>query len=183
VTGTTVYHCPLCEWTHAELPMTADDLTVSLGRPALDVALDRALVVEDEVKAHLSSHSLLEWVQEVQRLNEALEHAKAALAGDNEGIRLWMLDCGQLVEKHRKAATEADTRAAAAEAKLKTIAIVRAMRPTVTMIHCAGCLKRWADEDDCACTCTDTTDPLYERWHVTTVTRPGVKDEHHVPTK
>ena len=43
-----------------------------------------------------------------------LEHAQAALAGDNEGVRLWMLDCGELVAKHR-------ARAEAAEAKLARI--------------------------------------------------------------
>jgi predicted amidohydrolase len=40
----------------------------------------------------------------VEAVEEQLEHAKAALAGDNEGIRLWMLDCGELVAKHRKLA-------------------------------------------------------------------------------
>jgi len=43
-----------------------------------------------------------------------LEHAAAALAGDNEGVRLWMLDCGELVERHR-------ARAAAAEAQLAEV--------------------------------------------------------------
>lgn len=47
----------------------------------------------------------------------ALEHAKAALAGDNEGVRLWMLDCGELVAKHR-------ARAEAAEAKLAALTAV-----------------------------------------------------------
>ena len=45
--------------------------------------------------------------QRISELEAQLEHAKAALAGDNEGIRLWMLDCGALVEKHRKRANEA----------------------------------------------------------------------------
>ena len=44
-----------------------------------------------------------------------LEHAQSALS-DNEGIRLWMLDCGELVAKHR-------ARAEAAEAKLATLAV------------------------------------------------------------
>jgi hypothetical protein len=39
-----------------------------------------------------------------------LEHAEAALAGDNEGIRLWMLDCASLVQKHREHAVEASAR-------------------------------------------------------------------------
>lgn len=55
-----------------------------------------------------------------ERVTEAvwplLEHAQAALAGDNEGVRLWMLDCGELVAKHRG-------RAEAAEAKLATLAV------------------------------------------------------------
>lgn len=42
-----------------------------------------------------------------------LEHAQAALSG-SEGVRLWMLDCGNLVQKHRE-------RAGAAEAKLAAI--------------------------------------------------------------
>lgn len=44
---------------------------------------------------------------EIKRLRTELEHAKSALAGDNEGIRLWMLDCGELVAKHRARADEA----------------------------------------------------------------------------
>jgi hypothetical protein len=44
-------------------------------------------------------------------LVKALTHAMAALADDNEGVRLWMLDCGELVAKHR-------ARAEAAEATL-----------------------------------------------------------------
>lgn len=43
-----------------------------------------------------------------------LEHAKSAAAGSHEGVRLWMLDCGNLVQKHRE-------RAGAAEAKLAAI--------------------------------------------------------------
>jgi len=56
-------------------------------------------------------------------LVQALTHAMAALADDNEGVRLWMLDCGMLVAKHR-------ARAEAAEARLATIAS-----------HCRGHLK------------------------------------------
>ncbi len=43
-----------------------------------------------------------------------LEHAQSALT-DNEGVRLWMIDCGELVAKHRE-------RAVAAEGKLAAIA-------------------------------------------------------------
>jgi hypothetical protein len=54
---------------------------------------------------------------EFAALKAALEHAQAALAGDHEGIRLWMLDCGELVAKHR-------ARAEAAEAKLADVRAV-----------------------------------------------------------
>lgn len=72
--GSTLYHCPLsaCDWTHAELPMTAGELAASLAEPVLDVAVRRALAVEDEVAAHLAGHSLLEWVTEIGRLRGAL---------------------------------------------------------------------------------------------------------------
>lgn len=36
-----------------------------------------------------------------------LEHAQAAAAGSHEGVRLWMLDCGELVAKHRARAEAA----------------------------------------------------------------------------
>ena len=42
-----------------------------------------------------------------------LEHAQQALSS-NEGVRLWMLDCGELVTRHRE-------RAVAAEAKLAAL--------------------------------------------------------------
>jgi hypothetical protein len=43
-----------------------------------------------------------------QQVREALEHAKAAATGSREGIRLWMLDCGELVAKHRARADAAE---------------------------------------------------------------------------
>ena len=39
---------------------------------------------------------------ELVSLREQVAHLSAALAGDNEGVRLWMLDCGALVDKHRQ---------------------------------------------------------------------------------
>jgi hypothetical protein len=65
-------------------------------------------------------------------LVKALQHAMDALAGDNEGVRLWMLDCGNLVQKHREHAVEASARlgeerarADAAEAKLAELSTAR----------------------------------------------------------
>jgi hypothetical protein len=51
-----------------------------------------------------------------KQTREALEHARAALARDNEGIRLWMLDCGELVAKHRARADAAEAELAQATA-------------------------------------------------------------------
>ena len=45
---------------------------------------------------------------QLMQLRDELGHAKSALAGDHEGIRLWMLDCGNLVDKHRKRAEHAE---------------------------------------------------------------------------
>ena len=46
-----------------------------------------------------------------------LEHAQEAAAGSHEGVRLWMLDCGELAAKHR-------ARAEAAEGKLASLRTV-----------------------------------------------------------
>jgi hypothetical protein len=51
---------------------------------------------------------------EVAQLRAEMEHLKDALAGQNDGVRLWMLDCGELAAKHR-------ARASAAEAMLAVV--------------------------------------------------------------
>lgn len=43
--------------------------------------------------------TILAWAQ---MLAEQLEHANAALAGSDEGLRLWRLDCHAVVERHRR---------------------------------------------------------------------------------
>ena len=58
--------------------------------------------------------SAANWRERAERAEAELEHAKAAAAGSHEGIRLWMLDCGELVAKHR-------ARAEAAEARLDAV--------------------------------------------------------------
>lgn len=47
----------------------------------------------------------------VKDLKARLEHAETALAGDNEGCRLWMLDCGNLVEQWRQRCGQETSRA------------------------------------------------------------------------
>jgi hypothetical protein len=48
---------------------------------------------------------------EVARLSQRLDLAASALAGDHEGIRLWMLDCTAQAERHRERADAAVARA------------------------------------------------------------------------
>ncbi|HEY2086626.1 MAG TPA: hypothetical protein VGH54_11465 [Mycobacterium sp.] len=44
--------------------------------------------------------------QVIAALRLRVMHLGMALDGENEGVRLWMTDCGQLVEKHRAHAAE-----------------------------------------------------------------------------
>lgn len=59
-----------------------------------------------------------------ERVTEAvwplLEHAQQALSS-NEGIRLWMLDCGELVTRHRERAERAEATLEAAVPALNEI--------------------------------------------------------------
>lgn len=71
--GTTLYHCPLCEWTLPDLPIHVELWT---EQGALEVMKHRAGAIERDVKGHLSSHSLLDWTQEVQRLRELAERPR-----------------------------------------------------------------------------------------------------------
>lgn len=57
-----------------------------------------------------------------ERLRTELEHAKAALAGDSEGIRLWMLDCAAATERWRQHAKRAERAAEEAELELEQLA-------------------------------------------------------------
>jgi hypothetical protein len=56
-----------------------------------------------------------------ERVTEAfwplLEHAQEAAAGSDEGVRLWMLDCGELVTEHRDRAEAAERKLARIEAE------------------------------------------------------------------
>lgn len=74
------------------------------GQRAADLVaeLRRRLAPMERMQGNLRSAEA-----KLAEMRTELEHCKAALAGDNEGGRLWMIDCGLLVEKHRKAATEA----------------------------------------------------------------------------
>ena len=50
--------------------------------------------------------------QALAALQAENEHLKSALAGDNEGVRLWMLDCARLVNRHRERGDTAEAKVA-----------------------------------------------------------------------
>lgn len=93
--GTTIYGCPLeaCEWTHAEPPpgtVMAEAPSPPAGNAAtLDEAITESafatvrdwLTGADRVAgAHLKTHSLIEWVQEVGRLQRDVTDAHRVVA-------------------------------------------------------------------------------------------------------
>jgi hypothetical protein len=85
---------------------------------ALDRSIDRCArckVCDTQVNAVMAAIGA-----EFDRMHAAMEHAESAAAGSHEGIRVWMLDCGELVAKHRE-------RAEAAERKLAMITAARSV--------------------------------------------------------
>ena len=71
--GSMLYRCPLCPWGHWQRPLTTEELIATYSLPAIEVEMQRTLAVESAVEAHLKTHTLLEWVQEVGRLRSELE--------------------------------------------------------------------------------------------------------------
>jgi hypothetical protein len=85
--GSTVWHCPLCEWVHAQPPpdpyapvSVPPGLTLSESLSTATIAIMTLWLgeAEDAVQAHLVAHPLLEWVREVGRLQVELAAEKAA---------------------------------------------------------------------------------------------------------
>ena len=96
--GSAVWHCPLssCGWTYAQPPPgseiaevpsapagNAGTLGEAIEQGAFAVVRDWYLGAERVIEAHLKTHSLVEWAQEVQWLHEALYRAKL---GGPEGL-------------------------------------------------------------------------------------------------
>lgn len=87
-----------------ERPWVPEDFRDLIGS-ALDGSIDlcaRCKVCHEQVDAVM----VVAW--------PLMKHAQFAAAGSHEGVRLWMLDCGELVAKHRG-------RAETAEGKLTAI--------------------------------------------------------------
>lgn len=84
--GTAVYHCPLpeCEWTFTHSPpdssspagpvpaIAGETLDETIGRAALAISMQWYAEAEDALEVHLSTHTLVEWVTEIGRLNRLL---------------------------------------------------------------------------------------------------------------
>ena len=137
-------------WLADKLHAFADQLAAEMRgecqmAPSVAAALDRESVrqlIRNTIdEAWLAAEPKAEMVTDA--IWPLLEHAQAAAAGSHEGVRLWMLDCGELVAKYRARAEDAEgklaelhaqaaeaqdlaegatERAGAAEAKLRQIA-------------------------------------------------------------
>jgi len=77
--------------------------------PISPEAVARTYEPDDDAGIPVSAADLVAAAAVAERAQEALaelrdenEHLKSALAGDNEGVRLWMLDCARLVNRHRE---------------------------------------------------------------------------------
>jgi hypothetical protein len=76
--GTTVYFCPLCGWSHPQLPPTERELMEAIEETPV-VYLRRKLgSIEAEVEAHLNTHGLLDWLTEVSHLRSELDASQEA---------------------------------------------------------------------------------------------------------
>ena len=86
--GTTVYHCPLpeCGWTLAQPPpdpaapvavITGETLDEAISRVSMAIMREWYAEAEQALEAHLSTHTALEWVTEINRLTGIM--AKVAL--------------------------------------------------------------------------------------------------------
>jgi hypothetical protein len=92
--GSKVWHCPLCEWVHAQPPPDGSypvnvpsglTLSESLSTATMMIMTAWMGEAEEAVQAHLSGHTTLEWAREVSRLQVELSAVKAVAAGRNHG--------------------------------------------------------------------------------------------------
>ncbi len=77
------YECPVaaCPWLHIH-PAVSDELG---GSEEIAAAMSRAFAaVEEVIRAHLETHSLLEWVTEIRRLREVIDLAAIALGDQGQ---------------------------------------------------------------------------------------------------
>jgi hypothetical protein len=104
-------------------------LTDAMRAENLDIAtaaINRAEKAEADLKNMTGSRNGANAMMGVHKrradnLRTQLDHAKAALAGDNEAVRLWMLDCAATAERFRERADIWQTAAERAEASLEIL--------------------------------------------------------------
>ena len=102
----------------ATTPAEAFRADLAALREQVEAALDRSIdrcarckVCDTQINAVMAAVGA-----EFDRMHAAMEHAESAAAGSHEGMRLWMLDCGELVAKHRERAEAAERKLAEIEA-------------------------------------------------------------------
>lgn len=116
MSSTTRYLCPLdCGWHHDQpdpdlsdpdvvYPYIAQDWATGIDGIAAGFVAGRAAVIEEALKAHLETHSLVEWVTEVARLQRELNRTLATGGILSDGI-VWGEggpDCGMFPARPRQ---------------------------------------------------------------------------------
>ena len=114
--GSTLYRCPLpdCPWTHGEFPPAAGDpepLAATFDGAAATLARQLALGAEQGIRAHLETHTLVEWVQYISRLqDEAARLRRVASAAaewsafiDAAAPMSYVLNAGEMERRERAA--------------------------------------------------------------------------------
>jgi len=114
--GAVFYECPLpdCGWTHGEFPPAPGNLepmAATFDRATVMLARQFARGAEQGIRAHLETHELVEWVQEVSRLRAEVgglrgvadAAAKWAAFVDAAAAMSYVLDAGELERREREA--------------------------------------------------------------------------------
>jgi hypothetical protein len=95
-----ISYCPLpaCSWQHED-PVLPEGSGATMDEAVADITAKHFVGLEKIVKAHLETHALLEWVQELARLRDAVNawsrhllhtsqhnNVQIALAGRIQGV-------------------------------------------------------------------------------------------------
>jgi len=94
----TIYECPLaaCPWKGTGPPPPPGEAITS-DADIWRFLRDRAMAAEEVVRAHLETHTLLEWAQEVMRLREELTATLESLDCADRKMRREAVDSSYIV--------------------------------------------------------------------------------------
>jgi hypothetical protein len=134
--GTTVRYCPLCPWTHNQLPPTERELMELASEPVTTYLRRQYEGIEAELEAHLSTHGLVDWLTEVNRLRAEQDTVRSELtrvaAEKQRSERHALLTTAILVRKLGGTAQITDAEMAAEDGTLVSIPEMHGRTLTVT---------------------------------------------------